>query len=151
MRRLLKAVLALVILAMCGAAAPAAAQNCSGQNANIALLTFTAQGAGTVNSTDQTNCTGRGVVVVVDLTTMTTATVVVTIQGKDTTSGKYYTLLGGATLATTGTTAMAVYPGPIAVTNLVANFPLPRVWRVSVVFAGVAPAATGKIGASVVQ
>lgn len=152
MRRLLKAAIApmLVILAML-AAAPAQAQNCSGQNSNIGLVTLTAQGAATVTSTDQNNCTGRGVVVVVDLTTMTTATVTVTIQGKDSTSGKYYTLLASAGLASTGTTAMVVYPGAPVTTNLSANSPLPRTWRVSVGIVGGSAAATGKIGASVIQ
>ncbi len=152
MRRLLKAAIAplFVILAVF-AAAPAQAQNCSGQNGSIGLVTLTAQGAATVNSADQVNCTGRGVIVVVDLTTMTTASVTVTVQGKDPTSGKYFTLLASAGLASTGTTALVVYPGAPVTTNLSANSPLPRNWRVSVGIVGGSAAATGKIGASVIQ
>lgn len=152
MRRLVKFALSplFVILALF-AAAPAQAENCAQRNANIGLVTLTAQGAATVNSSDQDNCVGRGLVVVVDLTTMTTATVTVTIQGKDATSGKYYTLLASAGLVATGTTPLVVYPGAPVTTNLSANSPLPRTWRVSVGIVGGSAAATGKIGASVIQ
>lgn len=124
----------------------------SAVNTDATLNTFTAQGAATVVSDDQTNLYGNAVQVVVDLTTMTTATVTTTIQGKDAASGKYYTLLAGAAKTSTGTTLMTVGPGTTAATNVVANLPLPKVWRVSTVIAnnsGTA-AVTGTIGASVI-
>lgn len=127
--------------------------NCTARNADSGVVTLTGQAAATVNSTDQNNCTGRGVIVIVDLTTMTTATVTVTIQGKDVASGKYYTLLAGAAKTSTGTTQMTVYPDVTASANVAINSPLPRTWRINVVVAnnsGTA-AVTGTIGASVIQ
>ena len=131
----------------------AQAQNCTGQNANLTLASLAAQPAATVVSPDQTNCTGRGLVVVVDLTTMTSATVTVTIQGKDAASGKYFTLLAGAAQTSTANVVMIVYPGSTASTNVDANYPLPRTWRVSIAVAnnsGTA-AVTGTVGASVLN
>ena len=153
MRRLLKAVVAplLVVLALCAAAAPAAAQNNTPVNRDVPVLTLTAQAAATVTSADLPNTTGRGVVVVINLTTMTTATVTVTVQGKDIISGQYYTLLASAGLTTTGTTVLVIYPGATAASNAAANSPLPRTWNVKAVVAGGSAAATGTIGASVIQ
>ena len=144
---------AFVLVASLLVGQPAAAQNCSGQNANLPLLTFTGQIAATVTSPDQTNCMSRGLALVIDLTTMTTANVTVTIQGKDIASGKYYTLLAGATVSSTGTTLLIVYPGSTAAANTDANYPLPRTWRVSVLVAnnGGTAAVTGTIGGAVIN
>lgn len=135
------------------AVSPALASNCTGQNSDETMVSLSAQAAATVNSPDHINCTGRGIIVVVDLTTMTSASVTVTIQGKDVASGKYYTLLAGAAKTSTGTTEMLVYPSAAATTNVSANSPVPLIWRVSVAVAdnsGTA-AVTGTIGASVIQ
>lgn len=115
------------------------------------LVALTAQGAATVNSADQLNVGGQCAVVGINLTTMTTATVTVTVQGKDVSSGQYYTLLASTGLTTTGFTTLTICPGSTAAANAVATLPLPRTWRVSVTVAGGAAAATGKIGASVVN
>jgi len=132
---------------------PAAAQNCSGQNADTPVLALTAQAAATVTSADLTNCTGRGLVLTMDLTTMTTATVTATVQGKDPYSGKYYTLLAAAAKTATGTTILTIYPATTASANVDANLPLPRTWRISVLVADNAgtAAVTGKFGASVLN
>lgn len=154
MLKLFKALLApALLLAALLVAQPAAAANCSGRNADSTLVQLSGQLAATVTSSDQANCTGKGVVVVVDLTTMTTATVTVTIQGKDVASGKYYTLLAGAAKTSTGTTVMLIYPNSPVTTNVSANSPLPATWRVSVVVADNSGTAvvTGTIGASVIQ
>lgn len=122
-------------------------------NIDKSIITLTAQAAATVLSSDQTNLRGRGVNVVVDLTTMTTATVTTTIQGKDAASGKYYDLLAGAAKTSTATTLMTVYPGATAAANVAVAQPLPAVWRVKVVVAdnsGTA-AVTGTVGVSVIQ
>jgi hypothetical protein len=116
-----------------------------------ALVTLAAQGAGTVISTDQANHCGRGVVVVVSLTTMTSATVVVHVQGKDMASGSYYDILVSASLASTGVTVLTVYPGAATTANVSSPQPLPATWRVSAVVTGASAAATGTIGASVIQ
>ncbi len=136
------------------ASSPAMADNnCSGKNSDTPLLTMTAQLAATLHSADQTNCSVRGGIFIVDLTTMTTATVTVTIEGKDAASGKYYTLLAGAAQTGTGTIEMVVYPGVVVAANTAANSPLPLTWRVTVVVANNAGTAhvTGTIGGSVLN
>ena len=116
-----------------------------------ALITHTAASAG-VNGADQTNINGRGIKVVVDVTaiTGTVPTLTVTLQGKDTASGKYYTLLASTAIAATGTTVMDVYPGLTAAANATANTTLPKTWRVISTIGGTTPAVTATVGASVI-
>lgn len=128
-------------------AAPARSQNID----TTTLVVLAAAAAGTVNSPDLANIQGRGVQVVVDLTTMTTATVTVHVQGKDAASGKYYDILVSAGLTMVATTNLTVYPGAATTANASSPQPLPRVWRVSVVVTGGSAAATGTVGASVIQ
>lgn len=120
---------------------------------DVSVLTLTAQGAGTVTSPDQINPAGSGIKLVIDITALTgtTPTVAVTLQGKDTTSGKYFTILASAALSAVGTTVLTVFPGATASANVAANDILPRTWRVSVTVAGTGPAATATIGASVIN
>jgi len=81
-----------------------------------------------------TNSDYRGIDVIIDVTAVTSSpSVVFTVQGYDITSGKYYTLLASAAITGTGTTVLRVYPGCIAAANAVANFALPRQWRVNAV------------------
>lgn len=85
------------------------------------------------NSTDQNNYTYRGAIVVVDITGFDGGTnVTFTIEGKDPESGKYYTVLASSAKTATGTTVLQVYPGMAASTNLKADQPLPKTWRVAV-------------------
>lgn len=101
-------------------------------NMNLGAL-ITASGAtSTQTSPDQTNHNGKGVVVVLDMTTVGTGNVTLTIQGKDTASGKYYTLLAGAAVTTNVTNTYTVYPGITATANVSASNIVPRVWRIQV-------------------
>ena len=117
-----------------------------------ALLTYAAASAGT-NGADQINSVGRGVKVVVNITaiTGTTPTFTVTIQGKDSASGAYFTLLASAALNATGTTVLTVYPGLTAAANVTVNDVLPRTWRVITAIGGSTPAVTATVGASVIH
>lgn len=117
-----------------------------------ALITHSAAAAG-VNGADQTNMTQRGLKLVVDITaiTGTAPTLTVTIQGKDSVSGKYYTLLASAALTAVGTTVLTVYPGISATANIRADDVLPRSWRVITAIAGTTPAVTATIAASLVN
>lgn len=118
-------------------------------NLDQTLLTSAARTIAT-NSADFTNYNGRGLHVVVDLTTFGGAgSITVTIQGKDAISGKYYTLLASAALAAVATTVLRVFPGSTVTANLAANDLLPRVWRVAVTV-GDATSHTYSIGASVI-
>lgn len=120
-------------------------------NINTAAL-ITATGATTTQTgTDQTNYNGRGLIVVLDMTVNagSAGSVTLTIQGKDAASGKYYTLLVGAAVVSVSTNVYYVYPGGPVTTNVAANAPLPRTWRV-LATANNANATSYTIGASVI-
>ncbi len=118
-------------------------------NTDITVLASAARTAA-VDTSDFTNTNHRGVTVVVDVTVdPASAAVTFTIQGKDTLSGSYYTLLASAALAAVATTDLVVYPGCVAVTNRVANLPLPRIWRVSITV-GNSNSFTYSVGASLI-
>lgn len=122
------------------------------QNVNTpALITLTAQGAGTIVGPDMGNSSFRGVVVGVNLTTLTTATATVHVQGKDAISGVYYDILVSAGLISTGFTSLTVYPGAAVISNVSAGQPLPATWRVEAVVTGGSAVVTGTIDASLIQ
>lgn len=122
------------------------------QRSNVDLgtvLTQTAASAGTT-SADQTNYNGVCAVVPVNISAIsgTGPTLTVTVQGKDSVSGNYYTLLASAALTTTGETVLTVCPGATVAANTAASAPLPRTWRISTVIAGTGPSVTYTVGAN---
>lgn len=70
--------------------------------------------------------------VTLDMTTVGTGSVTLTIQGYDKVSGKYYTLLAGAAVVTNVTNVYKVGPGLTAAANAVANDFLPGLIRILV-------------------
>lgn len=87
-------------------------------------------------SPDYTNAGYRGVKVYFDVTAdPASASLTLTIQGKDPTSGDYHTLLASAAVTgtTTGPNVYQLFPGAPATNNVSANTQLPRIWRVIVV------------------
>lgn len=110
-----------------------------------------ASAARTTNQTsadyDSLGC--RGIKVVLDMTNVGTGSVTVTIQGKDESSGKYFTLLAGAAVTTNSTNVYTVYPGLTASANAVASDVLPRTWRVTVTANNANPA-TYSVGCSLI-
>lgn len=101
------------------------------ENLHVPLLASAARTA-TVNTADQINPGKSGVEIIIDVTAIAaTPSVVFTIQGFDPLSGKYYTILASAAITGTGTTVLRVGPGLTAAANTVANFNLPRNWRVA--------------------
>lgn len=108
--------------------------------------------AATISQTgaDQTNHNANSLKVVLDMTTVGTGSVTLTIQGKDAASGKYYTLLAGAAVVTNSTNVYEIGPGLPATANVSANTLLPRVWRV-ITTANNANATSYTVGASVVN
>lgn len=111
---------------------------------------ITASGATTTQTgTDQTNYNGRGLKVVLNMTVVGTGSVTLSIQGKDSASGVYYTILTGAAVTTNSTTIYTVYPGITATANVSASDILPRTWRV-LVTANNANPTTYTVGASVI-
>lgn len=86
-----------------------------------------------IDTADLKNPNFKGVVVIIDVTAEAGAhALVVTIQGKDPVSGKYYDLLASASITGTGTVILRVYPGLTASPNLVASDVLPADWRVKI-------------------
>ncbi len=106
----------------------------------------------TVNSADQTNSNGRGVLVTLNVTALAdTPSVVLSIEGK---MGSVYEALltAAAAVTATGIHSYLVYPGCGAASAdvvQVAGFPLPRTWRVTVTH-GDADSITYSVTASVI-
>ena len=120
-----------------------------GNQDNISLLA-SASRTTTQTVADQTNYNARGVIVVLDMTVASASpSVTLEIDAKDPVSGKYYSLLTGAAVTSVSTNVYTVYPGAPATTNVSANSPLPRTWRVKVT-ANNANAGTYSCGASLI-
>lgn len=100
-----------------------------------------------VASQDMVNRNSRGVTVYVKTTAIGTGSITVTIQGKDSASGDYYTLLAGVAITTNTTNRYTVYPGLTAAANVTASDVLPFMWRI-LVTANNANPATYTVGAS---
>lgn len=114
------------------------------------LSTFTAAGAGTVNSADQSGYNVSRITCVFRVASQSgTPSTVVTIQGKDSISGQYYTLLAGAAVTTVSVNPYFVGAGVVSTANVSAGLPLPRFWRTSATTGGGTPSITGTIGCSV--
>lgn len=93
---------------------------------------------------------GVGLVAVIDCTSITdTPSVTFTIEGKDPSSGKYYTILTSAAVASVSTVVLRVHPDLTAAANLVAKDMLPAVWRVTATH-GDTDAIIYSVGASVI-
>lgn len=120
------------------------------QRANSQIQAL-ASGARTTTQTlgDFTNYNARGLHVILDMTNVGTGSVTLSINAKDTTSGKYYLLLAGAAVTTNSTNVYKVYPGLPATANVSANDILPRTFQL-VVTANNANAATYSVGYSLV-
>jgi hypothetical protein len=97
----------------------------------VVLITSAALTTNT-NASDQTNTYYRGVVVFVTTGSFGSgaSTIVVTIEGKDSVSGNYYTILASASLTASTFTTLTIYPGAVAASNSIANALLPKTWRV---------------------
>jgi hypothetical protein len=116
---------------------------------HVGVLPRAARTAATA-SPDIRNDSGTGLIVVIDATAKGTApSVTFTIEGKDPTSGKYYTILASAAVSTVSTTVLRVHPQLTAAANTVAKDMLPAVWRVNVTV-GNADSLTYSVGASMV-
>jgi len=118
-------------------------------NFNAVALGSTARIA-TNNSGDLTNSGHAGCHVIIDVTAISaTPSVVPTVQGKDSVSGKYYTLLVGAAITATGTTVLRVHPNLTPAANLTVNDILPSKFRILMTHAD-ADSITYSVGVSLV-
>jgi hypothetical protein len=116
-------------------------------NMNVTLLASAARTA-TLQSADQTNFNGSCVHVVLNVTSAGTGSITLTVQGKDSVSSAYYTLIAGAAVTTNSTNVYKVCPGITVAANVSAADILPRTWRIDVTHNN-ANSITYSVGASV--
>jgi hypothetical protein len=114
------------------------------QNEEVTLLPSLSRTT-TQTSADLQNLGGNKIVVVLDMTTVGTGSVTVTINGKDSASGKYYLLLSGAAVTTNSTNRYIVGNGVTSTANVSVNDVLPSVFQI-VVTANNANAAVYSVG-----
>lgn len=108
---------------------------------------ITASGATTTQtSPDILNINFRGIKVVLNTTVIGTGSVTVSIRGKDSVSGAYYTIIAGAAVVTNTTNVYTVFPAAPVTTNVSANDFIPAVFDI-IVTANNANAATYTVGA----
>lgn len=101
-------------------------------NGEVTLLASAARTA-TTTSDDQTNLTGKAAQVVLNVSSITASpSITLTIQGKDSISGNYYTIITGAAVVGTGTTTYTAGLGVASVANVAIGTVLPKTWRVSI-------------------
>jgi len=102
----------------------------------------------TLSSATFRNGNYRGAQFVIDVTAIAaTPSVVFSIEAFDSLSGKFFSLLDSVAIVAVGTTILRVYPGLLAVANLVANDLLPYQWRVTATHAD-ADSITYSVGAN---
>lgn len=117
------------------------------RNYNNIEATLLASSARTTTQTsaDIVNYNGSALIVVLDMTNVGTGSVTVSIEGKDSASGKYYNILSGSAITTNSTNRYRVGRDLLAVANSVAQDYLPRIFRI-VVTANNANSATYSVG-----
>jgi hypothetical protein len=118
-------------------------------NIDSPALITTSGATTTQTGSDQTNYNGRGVKVVLAMTSVGTGSVTLEVDGKDAASGDYYAILTGAAVTSNSTSVYTVYPGVAATANAAVSDVLPRTWRIKVT-ANNANATTYTVGASVI-
>lgn len=104
----------------------------------------------TQTSADLQNLRGARLVVILDTTVIGTGSVTVTINGKDSASGKYFLLLAGAAVVTNVTNRYIIAPDVAAATNVSAKDYVPSIFQI-VVTANNANAATYTLGYSLLR
>lgn len=86
----------------------------------------------TRTSSDIITYNARGTTVILAMTSVGTGSVTITINGKDSLSGNYYTMLTGSAVVTNSTNVYRIFPGATAAANSVANDQIPRIIQVVV-------------------
>lgn len=93
----------------------------------------------------------KAITIVIDCTAITaTPSVVFTVSGKDTASGKKFTLLASAAITATGTTVLNIGAGLPATANVSANAPIPDVIDIAPVH-GDADSITYSVGVHILR
>lgn len=104
----------------------------------------------TQTSPDFRNEWGRGAKVYINMSVVGTGSVTYTLQGKDTSSGQYYTILATAAIVANGFTVLTVYPGAPVTANVSVSDALPYTWRILATANNVNPA-TYSVGVDIIE
>jgi len=114
-----------------------------------AILTFATQVAATVNSADQSGFNVSRVTCVLNQSAeVGTMSTTFKIQNKDAASGTYYDLITSAATTVNATpNAVTAGAGVATTTNVSANLPIARTWRVQAIVTGTT-SMSGTIGCS---
>lgn len=115
------------------------------------FITIAASGTRSANftSTDISNDYAIGVKVTIDVQSIASGSLVMTVQGKDRISSKYYDILATTAVLAATTKTLTIYPGIAAANNVSASDVLPYDWRVTVTAASGTAAYT--IGATILS
>lgn len=118
-------------------------------NTNTSILASASRT--TTQNVTFTNYNSKGCHVVLDMTDVTAGpSVTLSIEGQDSVSAKFYTILAGAAVTTVSTNVYKVHPALTAAANAVANDILPRSCRITVT-ANNANAGTYSVGLALVN
>lgn len=117
-------------------------------NTNLTIFSSAARTADPTPG-DKTNYNAKGIHVVLDVTNAGTGSITLTIQGKDSVSGQYYTILAGAAVSSNSTNVYKVFRGAPVTANVSANDIIPRTFRIIVTHNN-ANSITYSVGASLI-
>lgn len=84
----------------------------------------------TQTSPDFRNEWGRGAKIYLNMVAAGTGSVTFTLQGKDSSSGQYYTILASPAVVANGFSVLTVYPSAPVTANVAANDAIPYSWRI---------------------
>lgn len=126
-----------------------------GYNSGLSGMASQTFKADTPVTQDFENQCGQGVQVVLDVSAKTSnpTNLVLTISGIDPVSGNIYTLLTGAAVTGTGTTAYHVHPGVTNANNVAASYFVPRKFRITITPTGASGSAyfTASVGVNILR
>lgn len=107
------------------------------QNEEFILVPNNTSRTTTFTSNDLPNLSGRsGLSVILNTSNIGTATLLITINGKDIASGQYYNILTGASVTTNSTNRYKVSPSIAAVANAIAQDELPPTFQIVATIGG---------------
>lgn len=116
---------------------------------NINFTALNVVGATTTQTTqDFRNEWGVGAEIYFNVSAIGTGNVTLTIQGRDATSGAYYTVLTGAAVSSNGLNRYQIFPGGTTTANVSVNDIFPFTWR-AVVTANNANPVTYSVGVTI--
>ena len=114
------------------------------------LLPSAARTATQTTSADITNLQWRGGHFIITFSSLTSGTFTPVVEGKDSVTGNYYTILTGTAITASGTTILKVYPGIAPIAGGASSDLLPKTFRFKMTATG-SPNATYSVGSALEQ